>query len=266
MYIPEGAQIFLSFRFYDLGGELTEVSSPYVVIFDAYKSVVQTVSLFQIQTGVCGFTWNTTGLDGTYFLIGFGESNIGLIRSDPVVCEVTKAEALTEYVSFEVVKQYLGGVSASEVSFVKSLISVASRLVENFTGKVFYLKKCVDVITFVVPTMVEKLQVKVRPLVSVEKIEVDDETFKDYEWNSQGLIQFHYTVWAKKVLVEYHGGFAVIPGEIKQAVLQIISILFRKRFVEGVATESILGHSYSWRDPAFRAVWPLIERYRSLNI
>jgi len=266
MYVPESANIWISLCFRDFTGNLVSVSNPYVVIFDAFKAVVQTTSLVQVQTGVCGFTWNTAGLEGSYFLVGFGESEIGTIRSDPLICEVKKSEVLTEYVSFEEAKNYLGGVTAAETNFVKSLIAVASRLVEDFTGKSFICKSCVDELHFAVPQQISKFRVKVRPLIELIKLEIDGVEFKDFDFDEVGIIELYYPVWATEIKIQYIGGFLTVPEQVKQAVLQIISILFRKRFVEGVATESILGHSYTWRDPAFREVIPLIQKFRDTRI
>lgn len=151
------------------------------------------------------------------------------------------------------VKQYLSLTGDTTDDLLSRLIDAASAFVENWLGRQVLQATVTE---WQSGNGKEALLLAQSPVVSVESVTVGDQTIRaaatlsEMGWRQteRWLIyqHGHFAKGMKNVRIEYTAGFDVVPADIEQAVIDLVSLRFKERDRIGHISKSLAGETVSY--------------------
>lgn len=172
------------------------------------------------------------------------------------------ALSATALVTLEDAKDYLNIVSSADDVAIERLVHAASTFCEKSTGRVFKTRTVTDQVYS--GTGGPLLRLKDYPVTSVSAVSFLTSVAPDV-WTAQSTTTYPVTItgpnedtllyrnlsWEKgaaNVRVTYVAGYATVPDQIKEAALQAVAFLWKKKDTirAGVASQSFEGQTTTY--------------------
>ena len=253
--VEPGEKATFQLRFRDNAGDLISVTTPTAKILDFSGTVIglTTSGFTNVKTGVYDFELDTTDPDlssneGTYRLFVFGGLSGIRTFSDgaPELFELTSLTDQFEYASVPSVVEYLRlNVDQNlDIQFIKELVRAASRWVEKYCGRVFFRKTVTE--THLLNSNREIFLINY-PVLSLTSVSVATELVPDANYDTElrvGKITLDVAHTGEASVVYIHGSNTV-PSDVELVTTKFAGFLFNRRMREGLASEHILGYTYT---------------------
>ncbi len=253
--VEPGEQAVFQLRFRTNAGDLTDVTTPTAKILDFSGTVIglTTSGFTNVKTGVYDFLLDTTdpnlsSNEGTYRLFVFGGLSGVRTFSDgaPELFELTALTDQFEYVSVASFVKYLRlDIDQNlDIQFIKGLVRAASRWVENYSGRVFWRKTATE--THLLSSNKEIFLINY-PVLSLTSVSVAEALVAAANYDTElrvGKITFGVAQTGEASVVYVYGSNSV-PSDVELVTLKFAGFLYNRRMREGLASEHILGYTYT---------------------
>lgn len=143
-------------------------------------------------------------------------------------------------------KQWLGLTQNTDDALLTQLIAAASSLVRSYTKRDILLQAYTELRD---GSGGSSLVVENYPITSISNVVVDGSVIASNRFNFSGArITFNdgnFSDGVNNVQVNYSAGFAVVPSDLEQAVIEIVGVKYRERGRIGQASFSLSGQNVS---------------------
>jgi len=260
----------LTFKFYDSGRNLVDVSSPVVNIYDpTNKLVVNAQSLTKESTGVYYYDLNTSTLSmyGTYTAIAQGIYNgLTIFADSPEVFEYSTQTDYHLYVTVSEFREDNNIPESQDNRLILDVLHAATDFINAYCRRKFHLYTVTDELhTLSAHTYVFLNHYPVDSISSL-KINNVDVASTEYTLDSTtGKIKFGLARTGE-MKVTYVAGTRTVPSDVHLACKKIATYLWNRRLNEGLSSERLFSYGYTLQSDVFKEVKELLDRHKHARL
>ena len=151
------------------------------------------------------------------------------------------------------VKAFLGLTNVTDDALLDRLIESASAFIENWLGRKVLSAPAID---YQSGSGKDVMILRDTPVVSVQSVTVDgavlspttDATQTGWAVIDDWLV-YQHGIWPRgrrNIVIEYTAGFASVPPDIEQAVIDLVALRYKERDRVGHRSKSLAGETVSY--------------------
>ncbi len=270
-YLLDSGTYRLTFKFYDDGRNLVDVSSPTVSIYNPTNALAINVqSLTKQSTGVYYYDLNTSLLGttyGTYTAIAQGTYNgTSLFADSP---EVFSYSPQTDYHLYVTVSEFRADNNipdSQDNRLILDILHAATNFVNAYCRRKFHLYTITnEPHTLNVDTYVFLNHF---PIDSITSFTIKDVSVSSSEYtldSSTGKIKFK-SAKTGDMKITYVAGVRTVPSDVHLACKKIANYLWNRRLSEGLSSERLFSYSYTLMSDVFNEVKALLDKHKHVRL
>lgn len=269
-------QFTVSFR--NNSGALVDVTTPTVEIYDyTNQRVFSTTSDFTtVSTGIKNFLLNPASLttQGTYRAIFYGDySSQRLFSDSPELFEVTTLGEFITYASTKEVIDYLELEEPVSIILLRNITQAVTRVIDAYCRQQFRQYTVTEEEHWInAENPDSELFLQKYPVIAISSITQDDTALSSDDYDIDLHIgRLGFAAATSGIFkVTYTAGVTSVPDPVNLAAIKYAAYLYQRRKREGIASEALLGYSYSlWNnddDPVIKDIKTLLQPYIHVRI